>query len=387
MIDHFDEDVENFDATEESIDFQLTSESFGELVIAPADWTIGSLYSQIGNQIELDPAFQRRNVWSRAAKSKFIESLFLGIPIPQILLSARSGHKNSFLVLDGKQRLLTLKEFLENEFQLKGLRVLGELEGKRWNDISIDPEWADRLLNETQRTAVIRNWPSEKILYEIFYRLNSGSVKLSPMELRMSLHPGEFLKFIIKWTETIGPLHELLSKKEPDARMNDVELAVRYLGFGMPELEYTGDLKKFLDDTCIELNRKFSTGADTRKLVEAKLDQMSKGIDAGLSILGKQKFCKKYVHGEFENRFNRAVFDVQVAALSNGEVRKLAGQQVDKFEHAFVHASSKPEFIKAVETTTKTAEATKARFQIFFDAIKQYLGVEIRVPNIKLPNA
>ena len=51
------------------------------------------------------------------------------------------------------------------------------------------------------------------------------------MELRMSLHPGIFLAHVIKWTETISPLHVLLKKKKPDPRMMDVELAVRFLGF------------------------------------------------------------------------------------------------------------------------------------------------------------
>ncbi len=248
-----DDEFENLDATEETSKLNLTGSSFANLVIAPADWTIGTLYSQIGNQIDLDPAFQRRNVWAASAKSRFIESLFLGIPIPQILLSSKTGMKNSFLVLDGKQRLLTIKEFLEGRFasglvfRLKELRVLSELEGLSWGDIKDQPEWRDRLLNETQRTAVIRNWSTENILYEIFYRLNSGSVKLSSMELRMSLHPGEFLKYIINWTEEIGPLHTILGKTKPDARMNDVEIAIRYLAFSRHEIPYRGDLKGFLD--------------------------------------------------------------------------------------------------------------------------------------------
>ena len=87
-----EEDFEEyFEATEESVDLGVTEKSFAEIVVAPADWTIGSLYAQIGKQIDLDPEFQRRDVWTVAAKSRFIESLFLGIPIPQILLSARQG--------------------------------------------------------------------------------------------------------------------------------------------------------------------------------------------------------------------------------------------------------------------------------------------------------
>ena len=381
----YDEPFEDVDPTEESIDFQLSGDSFSDLIVAPADWTIGSLFHQIGKQIDLDPAFQRRNVWSPSAKSRFIESLFLGIPIPQILLSSRAGQKNSFLVLDGKQRLLTLKEFLDGDFRLKGLRVLHELEGVCWPDIENDPQWSDRLLNETQRTAVIRNWKSEKVLYEIFFRLNSGSVKLSPMELRMSLHPGKFLRYIIQWTETVGPLHQLLSKKKPDPRMNDVELAVRFLGFARREIEYRGDLKKFLDNVCIHLNELFTRDDGVKQEVAQQLAQMSKGIDAGMRVFGEKRFCRKVVNGEYESRFNRAVFDVLVAALSIAEVRRRALEDPDRFKAAYLEASKNPRFRTAVETSTKTAEATRTRFELFFSQVENKLGIELDLPWIQEP--
>lgn len=71
---------------------------------------------------------------------------------------------------------------------------------------------------------MLKGLKNESVLYEIFYRLNSGRVKLSPTELRMSLLPGDFMKFIISWTESIGPIHHLRRKRQPDARMSDVEL-------------------------------------------------------------------------------------------------------------------------------------------------------------------
>ncbi len=165
-----DEDFESEETTEESADLHLTEDDFRGLLVAPADWTIGTLYNQIGKQIDLDPDFQRRNVWNSQSKSRFIESIFLGIPIPQILLSARPGHKSSFLVLDGKQRLLTIKEFIDGKFangrtfRLRGLRVVKDLEGKSWKDIENDDELSSKLLNETQRTSVLRGWNSDTVL-------------------------------------------------------------------------------------------------------------------------------------------------------------------------------------------------------------------------------
>ena len=150
-----DEDFETEDANEESSDLKLSEDDFKHLLVAPADWTISTLYDQIGKQIDLDPEFQRRNVWNTRSKSLFIESLFLGIPIPQILLSSRPSQKSSFLVLDGKQRLLAIKEFIDGKFEngrnfrLKGLRILKDLENKTWDEIKVDPELSGKLLNET----------------------------------------------------------------------------------------------------------------------------------------------------------------------------------------------------------------------------------------------
>lgn len=383
------DEFENEDATEGEDDVVVTAAQFEELVIAPSDWTVSTIYNLIGKQLELDPAYQRRNVWAQRSKSKFIESLMLGIPIPQILLASRAGQKNAFLVLDGKQRLTAIKEFIDGKyadgkrFKLRGLRMLKELEGKTWAEIKDDPDWANRLENEPIRTTVLRGWGSEGVLYEIFYRLNSGSVRLSPMELRMSLHPGEFLKFIISWTEKIGPVHRLLRKRQPDPRMGDVELAIRFLAFRRGDLVYEGDLKRFLDRCCEVLNGQFADDA-LKAATEAELGSMTDAIEAGFEIFGDNRFCRKFSEKAYERRFNRAVFDVQVGALAEPNVRSwsLANRQqvVELFEEL---SSSTPAFVRAVETTTKSVESTRARFGLWYGCIEKASGIKLALPNIK----
>ena len=390
QIDWVDRDQEfiDDDSDESSSDLTLSEEKFSGLLIAPADWTIETLYHQIGRQIDLDPDFQRRNVWSAKAKSRFIESLMLGIPIPQILLSAKPGSKSSFLVLDGKQRLLTIKEFLDGRlpngrhFKLKDLRVLHELEGQKWDDIKGDPEIAAKLLNETQRTAVLRGWADESVLYEIFYRLNSGSVKLSPMELRMSLYPGPFLKFILRWSEEIGPVHHLLKKRTPDPRMGDVELAVRYLAFADDNIEYRGDLKAFLDSACNQYNSSFDDPSFV-ETTQSRLDAMDQAIITGMETFGENKFCRKYVKGVYENRFNRALFDILVYSLSNPQFRLWARENTAGMIATFESLSTEDnDFLRAIETTTKSTEATATRFGKWLNAVRVISGVEIALPKI-----
>jgi hypothetical protein len=128
--DDRDEDFELAEPQDETDSHNVAVADFDGLVLAPSDWTVGTIYEQIGKQIDLDPDFQRRNVWSTGAKSKFIESIFLGVPIPQILLSSKKEARSSYLVLDGKQRLTTIREFLDGKlsngrtFKLRGLTVL-----------------------------------------------------------------------------------------------------------------------------------------------------------------------------------------------------------------------------------------------------------------------
>ena len=382
-----DEDFESEETNEEAEDLHLTEADFRDLLVAPADWTIATLYAQIGRQIDLDPDFQRRNVWNPQSKSRFIESIFLGIPIPQILLSAKPNQKSSFLVLDGKQRLLTIKEFIDGKlgsgrkFRLRGLRVLKELEGKSWSDICDDDEISSKLLNETQRTSVLRGWSSDPVLYEIFFRINSGSVKLSPMELRMSLFPGPFLKYIMRWTEQIGPVHHLLKKRTPDSRMVDVELAVRFLAFKDDSIVYSGDLKRYLDETCVKYNADFSN-PDFENWVSYQLNQLNEAINVGISIFTVNKFCRKFNGTVYETRFNRAIFDVLVGALSDPSFRTWAAENVDSFMTAFQQLFSSGDFRRAVEVTTKSVESTRVRFSQGYSLFADKSGVHLNVPAI-----
>lgn len=390
--DNFDL-IDDFEVEEPQNELDALSVSvadFDGLVLAPSDWTVGTIYDQIGKQIDLDPEFQRRDVWSRRAKSQFIESIFLGVPIPQILLSSKKNSRNEFLVLDGKQRLTTVKEFFDGKytdgkvFRLRGLSVLeDDLSGKTWQQIEKIDDWRNRFRNATIRTAVLRGWQNEAVLYEIFHRLNSGSVRLSPMELRMSLHPGPFLKFIIAWTSKIGPIHRILNKTTPDQRMRDVELAIRFLAFSDQDIQYTGNLKEFLDNCSLAYNAGFED-EDFQAAIVAKLESLNLAIDAGSAIFGPKNFSKKWTGTEYEFRFNRAIFDVMVGALSNLEFRSWAKEHPEQVEDAFKQLCVEDKnFVRAIESTTKTPENTRRRFEGWYSAVRNLSRIALEIPNIK----
>jgi hypothetical protein len=167
------------------------------------------------------------------------------------------------IVLDGKQRLLSLLQFTgnaegpKNGFRLSGLEVRTDLSRKTFAQLERDPDRRNDLnafFNNTIRTVVIRNWPDTNFLHVVFLRLNTGSVKLSPQELRQAMVPGPFSDFIDDTALTSVHIQKLLGRTTPDPRMRDVELLVRYLAFRRFLPIYAGRMKEFLDRTCLALN-------------------------------------------------------------------------------------------------------------------------------------
>lgn len=386
-MDYRDEDFEDEAQAEGTDDYKVTQSDFDGLVMVPSDWTVSTIEQHLKGDINVDPDFQRRSVWNKTAKSRFIESLFLGIPIPQILLAEEKGKRGSYLVLDGKQRLTTIREFLNDrlddgrKFTLSGLENIDSLNGKTWSDLKEDDDTRRLLESANIRTAILKNWRKDSVLYEIFYRLNSGSVKLSPMELRTALYRGPFLKHVIKWTESLSELHGLLRLRYPDKRMADVELTVRHLAFSDDAVKYSGNLKEFLDDYCAHANANYDEAE-----LEIRLENLVAAIRSARNVFGYESLCRRFIpeQNRFDNRFNRAVFDIQVGSFSQKQFREWAESNgrlvVESFMDLYGQDSS---FATSLETTTKSISATRKRFSAWYSKLEDISGIQLKLPNIR----
>jgi hypothetical protein len=359
-----------------------------QVVVNSTDWTVETLISQINKgNIELNPIFQRRDAWTATRKSAFIESLILGLPIPQIVLAERRESRGRYIVIDGKQRLLSLRQFVSSEndlqferFSLIGLSVRPDLNNVSYDVFSQDGHWVREFSgfeNQTIRTIVIKNWQDERVLYQIFLRLNTGSVPLSPQELRQALHPGPFVQFVDENSAQSPALRFILGNPRPDFRMRDAEILVRYFAFRFFGNQYRGNLKRFLDETCETLNRDWpQREAD----VLQKYNLFEEAVYITAQIFETNAF-RKWKDGRFENLFNRAVFDIMVYYFSIPEVASKIVDRESEILAAFVNLSRDDyEFIEALETTTKSLRATRLRFERWRDALARILGVDIPVP-------
>lgn len=235
-------------------------------VVFTLDWSVGSLMDQLrGGNIDLQPQYQRRDAWTVPRKSRLIESLILGLPVPQVVLAEMRDRKGSFLVLDGKQRLTALLQFAggmpssrANSFRLAELPVLSELNGigfEAMRNHSSHSNHLAALLNQPVRTVILRGWQSDELLHLVFHRLNSNVVPLSPQELRQALIRGPFLPFLNDASADSESLQKLLRLNGPDFRMRDSELLLRLLAFSLYGELYRGDLRRFLDEAASKLNQ------------------------------------------------------------------------------------------------------------------------------------
>ncbi len=115
QINLFDQEDWNKEIIE---DIKLKTKDVTDLVVYSRDWTVETIENQIkkGN-INLNPKFQRRNAWNDERRSKLIESLIIGIPVPEIVLAEDVTKKKSFIIIDGKQRLLTIAGFMNHSIK------------------------------------------------------------------------------------------------------------------------------------------------------------------------------------------------------------------------------------------------------------------------------
>ena len=142
--------------------------------------------------IRLDPDYQRNYVWDNKKASMLIESIILNVPIPVIYVSQEED--DSWSVIDGLQRLSSLKRFFDGKFKLSGLEILSDL--NKSDITTLNPKALRMLKNGLLRVIMITHDSNEEIKYDVFMRLNTGSVHLTEQELRNCLYRGSLNKFL-----------------------------------------------------------------------------------------------------------------------------------------------------------------------------------------------
>ncbi|MEZ2132662.1 MULTISPECIES: DUF262 domain-containing protein [unclassified Sinorhizobium] len=374
------EDDDIFDAVGEidENDLSIGSRDFQELVVAPTDWTISVLVDLLKRKkIDLQPNYQRRVAWTPDKMSKFIESLFLRLPVPQVVLAETSP--GNFAVIDGKQRLNSIARFCvdrDEPLRLAHCDYRHDLNGMTYHDMLKRPEYepaVDAFQSHTVRTIVIKNWGSNELIYLLFLRLNQNSVPLSPQELRRALFPGDFMNWLDEKTAT-SPGMKFLFSKVPDFRMRDMEVAIRYLAFGLFGEQYRGNLKLFLD----KVTREFTTNwKSVSSDLDAIWERYERSIKTTALIFGDDAF-KVWQNDRYQNTKNRTVMDIMTYYFSDMNVAHAAVEKAEDVSNSFIEVCEDfPDFLRALQTSTKTEQATNLRFHVWGDCLRRVLNIDV----------
>lgn len=342
------------------------------------NWTVETIYNQVKNgSIDLAPPFQRRNAWDDTQKSRLIESIILGYPIPAITL-AEIQKKGQYVVVDGKQRLLTLIGFIDSSFkswkkaELRDLHTKKDIKGLTIENIKNNADLNSAFFNSGISCHVIQTKDID-VLYDIFYRLNATSNPLTFQELRQVLYKGKFSEYLIEVTSDmpLKSFQTVMGLKEPDNRLEDVEFLLRMFANHFFKIDYNKGLKDFLDDCMKRINKDWEN-------YEAKVKMAFEGFDRAVKNLEKvfRKNIEDIGKQPDKKLFNKALFEVQIYAFSKVIESSLTDENIKSFKEDFYITYKKPEITKALSLGTNNKTSYFYRFNSFENLVKKHFKTE-----------
>lgn len=216
-----------------------------------------TIYNRLQKGRYYIPEFQRDYVWKTAQASRLIESIIMGLPIPAIFLAKDDNKENEYYIIDGQQRLTSIKNYYNGEFALKD--TIPSINGKKYNEL--DTEFQERLDDYSLQLIMIRQEKPDTnndSIYKIFERINTSGTQLSPQEIRTASYHGEFNKLLsecsldARWKKLIGTQNN---------RKRHEELILRFLALYFDLDNYVEPIKHFINiymskNRNLELNTK-----------------------------------------------------------------------------------------------------------------------------------
>lgn len=371
---------ESYDDSQEEESYTINEY---EITTSPNDFNTRTMYDFMESGAIKIPTFQRNYVWDIKRASKLIESIIIGLPIPQIFLYEES--RNSFLVIDGQQRLMSIFYFIKQRFPKKDKRIFlrrvfeenGKIPDNVLNDdqyftnfnlqLPVNTPQQPNKLNKLNYSTLaeykfafdlrtIRNvfikqtFPEndDSCIYEIFNRLNSGGVNLKPQEIRMSLYYSDFYTMLYK-LNTLPEWRKIIGVNEPDLNMNDIEIMLRGFAILMEWEEYQSSMVKFLNDFSRKCKR-------VSKEQITYLENLFNSFLLTCSNLPEKAFYLKTTK-KFNISMFEAVFFSQCSSAFKEKTlvkRKIDSEKLESLKND-------AEFITAIQSKTTSKENVKKR--------------------------
>ena len=370
---------------------------FRNLSFTPTSKRVRDFWEEyLDEKLILEPDFQRNYVWDSSRASRFIESLLLNMPMPHIFLGEESD--GSLMVIDGHQRLETIFKYLQpllrsrstssdrrartlpalTPLTLRKLNVLSDLNGKRVDALKIEDRQS---LWDTPLPAIIllkENHPDMK--YELFSRLNQGSMSLTNQELRNCIYRGPYNRMIAYLSENRGFL-QLWNRNQPDKRMRTRELILRFFALLHRRDRYRTPFREFLNEEMRE--NRYASGEEFTREFEAAIRWVERvfgreafrlfsiGTDNNTAgTWGRRRFDLIYElemvgFAEFSNAFDRCWDNLD---LDEREVFKTA------IRRSLIDVMTNERFRDALRITTASHHALNVRFDGWLGALRELIN-------------
>ncbi len=327
--------------------------------------------------LNLQPSYQRKYVMDPKLASKLVESILMDVPIPVIYLAEEKDA--SYSVIDGQQRLTSFISYVEGSFPnhkafpLSGLKVLYDLNKKPFSEL--DKELQQKVRTTTIHTIIIKKESNEDIKFEIFERLNTGSIKLNEDEIRNTVYRGPYIDLLGK-LENNEKFHKLVAKDNFKARMIYRGMILRF--FALSEktyINYKENIKQFCNKELRD-NSKMSE-EKAREYEERFVDS----VDLVSTVFGDKAF-RRFIPGTEEDvngqwvssRINMALFDIQMCGFVNYSKNQIY-LKADELREAMLKLMSEDdEFIRSILLQTSGKNQMTTRFKKWMNKIDEILG-------------
>lgn len=324
----------------------ITDDSFGEenitdgsLVMKPWNpddirittkaFSLRELNTQIIEcELDLAPDFQRAFVWKDEQQIRLVESILLGIPLPAFYFN--QDETGAHQVIDGVQRLTTIKRFMADELELteERLEYLKALTGQTYS--TLDPTIRRRFAGTQIVAHVIEPQTPDEVKYDIFSRVNTGGSDLKPQEIRHCMSKAtsrDFLQRLVESEHFDQAMGDLFWSKEPSGewvrnnrRMADREMALRFCAFYSTPIEDYA-LSNSLDGYLLEFNRQLDQ--QSRKKLEAMEAAFNQAMENCYTIFGEWAFRRWALDTDRRGPVNRAIFESQAVAMADYSIAEL----------------------------------------------------------------
>ena len=318
------------------------------------------------NNILYVPDYQREFIWDEKRQSRFIESIFLGLPVPFIFV-AEIIETGRLEIVDGSQRVRTLAAFIKNQLTLKKLRKLSKLNGYTFEKLK--PSRQNLFINTSMKMVVLSSRATPEVRNDMFDRINTSSVPLEPMETRRGVYKGKFTDFVIKCANKDSFLKLLPFINYNKNRRKEEEFALRFFAFAEthPNYKFLGinlendSLSPFLDKYLEHKNNNFS---------ETEIAAKEKDFDAMVSYVSKLFPNKGFAKKENQKGVSSIYFEA-IALGVHFALKEKSNLTVGNTSWCILDKNNPNDFFKILPTRYHTHKASKIRNRI--DYVKTQL--------------